>query len=242
MSFRRGQLEYFVAVAEDGQMTSAARRLGIAQPALSQAIAQLETDLGLKLLDRHPRGVTLTDAGEALYAKACVAVAASVAADGTARSLARGHQGVAGLRFPRRSSDARRTARNGRVRDRLSGDRRPLPRADLPGQRHRGVARRRRRRGVPSPARPRRGLVAPAPLRTSCRADAGGPPARAQPRAQCRRRDRRDVHRLRCRRRPRLVGFLEPRRPPWRAARESSPRIAHATRRRCSRRSARERR
>lgn len=99
MSFRRGQLEYFVAVAEDGQMTSAARRLGIAQPALSQAIAQLETELGLKLLDRHPRGVTLTAAGEAFYAKARVAVAASVAAQSTARSLARGRQGAIDFGF-----------------------------------------------------------------------------------------------------------------------------------------------
>lgn len=99
MPFRRGQLEYFVAVAEEGQMTSAARRLGIAQPALSQSIAQLETDLGLKLLDRHPRGVTLTVAGEAFYAKARVAVAASAAADGAARSLARGHQGAIDFGF-----------------------------------------------------------------------------------------------------------------------------------------------
>jgi DNA-binding transcriptional LysR family regulator len=99
MSFRRGQLEYFVAVAEDGQMTSAARRLGIAQPALSQAIAQLETELGLKLLDRHPRGVTLTGAGEAFYAKARVAVAASVVAKSTASSLARVQQGALDFGF-----------------------------------------------------------------------------------------------------------------------------------------------
>jgi DNA-binding transcriptional LysR family regulator len=99
MPFRRGQLEYFVAVAEQGQMTSAARRLGIAQPALSQSIAQLEADLGLKLLDRHPRGVTLTAAGEAFYAKARVAVAASVEADSAARSLVRGHQGAIDFGF-----------------------------------------------------------------------------------------------------------------------------------------------
>lgn len=99
MSFRRGQLEYFVAVAENGQMTGAARRLGIAQPALSQAIAQLEAELGLKLLDRHPRGVTLTRAGEAFYDKARVAVAALAAAESTARSLARGREGAIDFGF-----------------------------------------------------------------------------------------------------------------------------------------------
>jgi DNA-binding transcriptional LysR family regulator len=99
MSFRRGQLEYFVAVAETGQMTSAARRLGIAQPALSQAIAQLEVELGLKLLDRHPRGVSLTQAGRAFYEKASVAVAASTAAESAARSLARGHEGAIDFGF-----------------------------------------------------------------------------------------------------------------------------------------------
>jgi DNA-binding transcriptional LysR family regulator len=99
MSFRRGQLEYFVAVAEDGQMTRAARRLRIAQPALSQAIAQLETELGLKLLDRHPRGVSLTAAGQAFYAKARVAVSASDVAESTARSLARGQRGAIDFGF-----------------------------------------------------------------------------------------------------------------------------------------------
>ncbi len=99
MSFRRGQLEYFVAVAENGQMTSAARRLGIAQPALSQAISQLESELGLKLLDRHPRGVSLTRAGEVFYEKARIAVAASAAAASAARSLARGHEGAIDFGF-----------------------------------------------------------------------------------------------------------------------------------------------
>jgi DNA-binding transcriptional LysR family regulator len=99
VSFRRGQLEYFVAVAEDGQMTRAARRLGIAQPALSQAIAQLEAELGLKLFERHPRGVSLTGAGESLYVKARLAVAASVDAASAARSLVRAEKGAIDFGF-----------------------------------------------------------------------------------------------------------------------------------------------
>jgi len=94
MSFRRGHLEYFVAVAEEGQVTSAARRLGVAQPALSQAIAQLESETGLKLLERHARGVKLTPAGESFYEKARLAVAATGDAISTARSLARAEQGA----------------------------------------------------------------------------------------------------------------------------------------------------
>ncbi len=80
-------------------MTSAARRLGVAQPALSQAIAALETELGLKLLERHARGVSLTPAGHTFYEKARLAVAASAAATDTARSLARGVEGTIDFGF-----------------------------------------------------------------------------------------------------------------------------------------------
>ena len=58
VTFRRGHLDYFVAVAEEGQITRAAARLHVAQPALSQAMAQLESELGVTLLQRHSRGVT----------------------------------------------------------------------------------------------------------------------------------------------------------------------------------------
>jgi DNA-binding transcriptional LysR family regulator len=89
MEFRRGQLRNFVTVAEDGQMTRAARRLHVAQPALSQAISQLESELGLVLLERHARGVTLTPAGEAFLPKARAAVAAADDAVRTAGALVR---------------------------------------------------------------------------------------------------------------------------------------------------------
>ncbi|HEX4627367.1 MAG TPA: LysR family transcriptional regulator [Gemmatimonadales bacterium] len=89
MAFKRGQLHYFVTVAEDGQMTRAAKKLGLAQPALSQAISQLESELGIQLLDRHARGVTLTAAGEAFLPKAKAALAAYADVALTARSLAR---------------------------------------------------------------------------------------------------------------------------------------------------------
>jgi DNA-binding transcriptional LysR family regulator len=94
VAFRRGHLRYFVAVVEEGQITRAAARLHIAQPALSHAISQLESELGVQLLERHARGVTPTAAGARLYEKARVAVAANADALETARSLSRAKAGV----------------------------------------------------------------------------------------------------------------------------------------------------
>jgi len=99
MPFKSSQLRYFVTVAQEGQFTRAATKLHIAQPALSQAIAQLESDLGVKLLERHPRGVSLTAAGDVLLAKARIAIAAADDAVDTAHMLERGRKGMIELGF-----------------------------------------------------------------------------------------------------------------------------------------------
>lgn len=57
------QFRAFVAVAETGQFTRAADRLGLSQSAVSTLIGQLEANLGLRLFDRHTRLLRLTQAG-----------------------------------------------------------------------------------------------------------------------------------------------------------------------------------
>lgn len=61
------QLKYFISIVEEGSFLKAAKVLCIAQPALSQHIANVEDELGTQLLIRTPRGVTATPAGEVLY-------------------------------------------------------------------------------------------------------------------------------------------------------------------------------
>lgn len=64
------QLRYFVKIVECGSISRASAEVHIAQPALSQQIAELEQTLGVSLLHRGARGVRATAAGEALYAEA----------------------------------------------------------------------------------------------------------------------------------------------------------------------------
>jgi DNA-binding transcriptional LysR family regulator len=79
------QLSSFLAVVEDGSFTRAARQLGISQPSLSQQIRSLEAEIGGLLIERLPRGIRLTAAGNAFLPDAQAAVRASERAGDAAR-------------------------------------------------------------------------------------------------------------------------------------------------------------
>jgi DNA-binding transcriptional LysR family regulator len=71
MRYTLKQLGYFVATAEAGSITAAARQLHISQPSISAAIAQLEDMFGLELFIRHhAQGLSLTPTGQRLLAEA----------------------------------------------------------------------------------------------------------------------------------------------------------------------------
>ena len=63
-------LRYFCAAAEAGSLTAAAERCHVAQPSISNAVAQLEQEFALRLFSRSKKGVTLTPEGEAFYQEA----------------------------------------------------------------------------------------------------------------------------------------------------------------------------
>lgn len=79
MSLR--QIRYFIAVAQAGSFTAAARRLRVSQPAMTLQVRQLEERLGSPLLTRHPRGVELTEAGRSYLEHAASAMDALDRAD-----------------------------------------------------------------------------------------------------------------------------------------------------------------
>lgn len=70
MTLRLHQLRALVGVVEHGGIRAAARQLHISQAALTKSLRQLEEDAGLPLLVRSPRGVSLTEDGQRLFARA----------------------------------------------------------------------------------------------------------------------------------------------------------------------------
>ncbi len=87
-------MRYFVAVAEELHFGRAAQRLAMAQPPLSRAIQQLERRLGVELLHRTSRGITLTEAGSVLLREARAALDAVDAAERRTRRAAADRPGI----------------------------------------------------------------------------------------------------------------------------------------------------
>lgn len=67
MAFTLRQLQYFISVAEEGTVSGAAQSLSISQSAVTDAIKELESDLGVTLFERHRRGLTITHKGHQFY-------------------------------------------------------------------------------------------------------------------------------------------------------------------------------
>jgi DNA-binding transcriptional LysR family regulator len=86
-------LRYFIAVAEERSITSAAARLRVAQPALSRQLRSLEDEIGSPLMERNSRGVMLTEAGLAFAEDAQRILASVDAAVSAARARSRGTKG-----------------------------------------------------------------------------------------------------------------------------------------------------
>ncbi|MFH1340546.1 MAG: LysR substrate-binding domain-containing protein [Pseudomonadota bacterium] len=92
-------LRHFLAVADELHMGRAAERLGMAQPPLSQSIARLEKELGVRLFDRANRRLALTRAGAAFLDDARSSVLHADAAFALARSAERGAAGEVRIGF-----------------------------------------------------------------------------------------------------------------------------------------------
>lgn len=86
-------LRYFVAVAESRSVGKAAEKLHMAQPPLSVQIRNLESQVGTPLFVREPTGMRLTEAGQALYARAREALALANEGYEAARSIGAGRRG-----------------------------------------------------------------------------------------------------------------------------------------------------
>lgn len=99
MGFELRHLRAFAQLARTRHFGVAAEQLGVTQPALSQSIRTLEEALGVVLLDRRPRRVELTAAGEIFLAEAEAVLAQAARAEQAARRAGRGQAGVVEIAY-----------------------------------------------------------------------------------------------------------------------------------------------
>jgi DNA-binding transcriptional LysR family regulator len=99
MMLQTRHIRYFIAVAEELNFHRAAERVHISQPALWRQIRDLEHTVGVKLLDRMPRGISLTPAGEAFLEECGDLLARIESACMRARRVAQGQVGTLHVAF-----------------------------------------------------------------------------------------------------------------------------------------------
>ncbi|MEB0042577.1 LysR family transcriptional regulator [Pseudomonas sp. MH10] len=97
-------LRYFIAVAEHKSIRLASERIHVTQPAVSRQIHDLEKELGLALFDRHPRGLTLTTAGQSFLVDVRKLMTDLEAAARKAKQISTGWAGRLRLGFVENSS------------------------------------------------------------------------------------------------------------------------------------------
>jgi len=93
------QLRYFIAIAEEGNFSRAAERLHVSQPPLSTQMKSLEDELGVRLLERSNRGVSLTAAGSVFFTETRALLARLEHAKSEAQRAGRGDTGLLSIGF-----------------------------------------------------------------------------------------------------------------------------------------------
>lgn len=88
------QMKYFLAVVQEGQITKAAERLHLAQPALSMQIKQMEAELEVQLFERHGRHLEITEGGNMLRIRAEQMIALFNSATQELRDMNKGQYGI----------------------------------------------------------------------------------------------------------------------------------------------------
>lgn len=114
-------LRYFVGIAECGSLMKASERLNVAQPTLSVHVANLEVELGVKLMERTNRGIALTIEGQALYERATLLLRQYQDMVGSLKDMRKRPSGWVSIGMPTTSGPMLAAGLYRAVRDRLPG-------------------------------------------------------------------------------------------------------------------------